>query len=681
MTTPVAERLAAKHAFFLQDFSLTYCANREGRVQSLSDRRFAFKPGAQWEGDVGAQFENKPRFEFNKVRLAMRRILSEYRNNRISVGFASKDGREADQLADTCAGLYRADEQDSSAQEAYDNCFDEGASGGMGAIRVRAVYEDEDDDDNDRQRLAIDPLYEADSTVFFSLDGKKYDKSDATRCYLLTSMTPEGYENEYGDDPASWPKESLTAEFDWYTPQVVWLAEVYEVEQKSELVHYFRGIALNDDEANELQVPDADLTPEKLAELEATGFRKVKEKRVKRRRIHKYIMNGARILEDCGYIAGKHIPIIPFYGERTFIDGIECFQGHVRLARDAQVLDNMIKSWLAEMASRFDVEKPILSPEEIAGHAQMWAEDSIQKYPYLLKNNVLDAMGNVMPIPMQYTKAPNLPPAMAALAQMAAQSLEDMLGNQQAGEQLQPNQSGKAVELIQNRLDMQVFIYIDNFAKTIKRLGEVWLPMKAEVTADGPAKTVGQNGEQGSVEIGRSAIDDAGAVVKENDLSQAKFDVTVEVGPSSSSKRSATARNLMGARQVVTDPETGAVIDMLMMMNLEGEGMSDVQPYFRRKLVNMGVMEPTKEERAQLEAAQANQQPDANQQFLMASAKKELAAAELNDAKVAQTHADTISKLAEVEQGREAHAIQLAGQLQALSNPQPAAPAQQPPVA
>ena len=30
-------------------------------------------------------------------------------------------------------------------------------------------------------------------------------------------------------------------------------------------------------------------------------------------------------------------------------------QGHVRLARDAQVLDNMIKSWLGEMAMRFDI--------------------------------------------------------------------------------------------------------------------------------------------------------------------------------------------------------------------------------------------------------------------------------------------------------------------------------------
>jgi hypothetical protein len=105
---------------------------------------------------------------------------------------------------------------------------------------------------------------------------------------------------------------------------------------------------------------------------------------VKRTRVHKYLMNGARILSDEGYIAGCCIPVIPFYGKRWYVDGVERMQGHVRLARDAQVLDNMLKSWLAEMAARFDIEKPILTPEQIAGHAQMWADDAIQKYPYLL---------------------------------------------------------------------------------------------------------------------------------------------------------------------------------------------------------------------------------------------------------------------------------------------------------
>lgn len=667
-----ADRLAAKHAFFRADFDKIQCATRDVRIQCLSDRRFYSIPGAQWEGAVGDAFANKPRFEFNKIHLAVLRVVNEYRNNRITVDFIPKDGTDADELADTCDGLFRADEQDSGAQEAYDNCFEEGTGGGMGAIRLRARYEDEDDDEDDRQRIAIEPVYEADTCVFFSLDGKRYDKADAKRCYVLNAMAPTDYEEEYGDSPASWPKDISQAEFDWATPDVVWVAEVYEVEEKSELVHHFRGIALTDDEPNELVLTAEELDqPGRLEELTATGFRKEREKRRTVRKVHKYLMNGARILSDEGYIAGNCIPIIPFYGKRWFVDGVERCQGHVRLARDAQMLDNMIKSWLAEMAMRFDIEKPVVTPEMIAGHAQMWADDAVEKYPYLMLNGVLDPVTNQSSIPvLQYTKAPNLPPVMAALAQLAATALEDMLGNQQAGEQLQPNQSGKAVELVQQRLDMQVFIYVDNFKKTIKRMGEVWQSMAKDLLVEPgrKMKTIDPEGQSSTVELMKPILDkETGKTIKANDLSRAKFDVVPDVGPSSSSRRAATVRALTGVLGMTVDPEAQSVLTSMIMMNLEGEGMGEIRSYYRNKLVRMGVIPPSEEEKQEMAAEQANQQPGAQEQYLMAAAQNQVADATkkqadtlLTHAKVDQTNADTIVKLAGIGQAQADHALAVA---------------------
>ncbi|MDK6077930.1 portal protein [Massilia varians] len=683
MSRPSTEqRLAAKHEFFRSDFDKIQTAVRDVRVQCLSDRRFYSIPGAQWEGAVGEAFVNKPRFEFNKTHLAVLRVVNEYRNNRITVDFVPKDGTQADELADACDGLYRADEQDSGAQEAYDNTFEEGTSGGMGAIRLRARYENDEDDEDTRQRIAIEPIYEADTCVFFSLDGKRYDKADAKRCYVLSDMSPADYKEEWGDDQVSWPKDITRSQFDWYTPDVVWIAEVYEVEEKTELVHFFQGISLGDDEPNIMEVRDQELQddPDKLAQLQATGFQKVREKRRKVRRIHKYIMNGARILSDEGYIAGKCIPIVPFYGKRWFVDGIERCQGHVRLARDAQVLDNMIKSWLAEMAMRFDIEKPIVTPEMIAGHAEMWAQDVVEKFPYLVLNSITDPVTGQPSLPvLQYTKAPNLPPAMAALAQLAATALEDMLGNQQAGEQLQPNQSGKAVELIQQRLDMQTFIYLDNFKKTVKRMGEVWQSMASELLHEPgrKMKTIDQADQTGTIELLKPMVNkETGETYKAYDLSKAKFDVVPDVGPSSSSRRAATVRSLINVLQMTTDPEAQAVLLAMIMMNMEGEGMADVRAFYRRKLVTMGVIPPTEEEKEELAAAQANQPEDPNALFLQASAKKALADAQktlkdgnLVDAKVAQAHADTIATLAGIEQGREQHAVDLAQRFAAAAAP------------
>ena len=643
------EKLAGIHAEALQEFDEIQTALRDERMQCLSDRRFYLLAGAQWEGPLGDQFENKPRFEFNKTHLGVMRIINEYRNNRITVDFEPKDGSpDGDELADACDGLYRADENSSTAEEAYDNAFEEGAAGGFGAWRLRACYEDEDDDENEQQRIAIEPIGDADSTVFFDLNAKRQDKADAKRCYVLTPYSRRAYEEEFNDDPSSWPKIITQSEFDWCTPDIVWVAELYRVEEKSELVSFWRGL---DDSMPDKRMTEAELYDDMLEQLQATGFRKVREKRITRKVVHKYLMSGGSILEDCGLIPGRCIPIIPYYGKRAIIDGIERCSGHVRIARDAQQLTNMLMSWLAEMAARFDVEKPILTPEQIAGHAVMWSEDNVKKFPFLLVNPITDENGNRQAAgPVGYTRAPNIPPAMAALAQLANQALTDLLGNQQAGEQLQPNLSGKAVELIQTRLDMQVFIYMSNLAKSMKRSGEVWLSMMKDIVIEEnrKMKVLDQNGEASSVVMNEPAYDpETAETYTRNDITKAAFEVCVEVGPSSSSKRAATVRALTGMMQITQDPETLQVLSGLAMMNMEGEGISEARDYFRAKLVRMGVVKPTDEEKQQMMAEAQNQQPDPQSQYLLAAAQQAEADAAQSRAKTVQTIADADLKRAQ----------------------------------
>jgi len=644
------ERLADIHSEALAEFDRIQSALRDERMQCLQDRRFYSIAGAQWEGPLGDQFENKPRFEFNKVHLSVIRIINEYRNNRITVDFTPKDGATNAELADTCDGLYRADEQDSGAQEAYDNAFEEAVGGGFGAFRLRADYEDDDDDENEKQRIRIEPIFDADSSVFYDLDAKRQDKADARRCFVLTSMTHAAFEEQFGHAPSTWPKTVHQRMFDWSTPDVVYIAEYYRVEETTELIHIFRGL-----DEQDMRVPDSELKedPDKLPMLLATGFREVRQKRAKRRQVHKYLLSGLKVEQDDGVIAGRCIPVIPVYGKRWFVDNIERCMGHVRLAKDAQRLFNSLLSWLTEIAARFDTEKPILTPEQIMGHATMWAEDNVKRYPYLLLNQLRDADNNVIPgsaQPAGFTKAPNVPPAMAALIQIATQALEDLLGNQQAGEQMQPNISGKAVELIQTRLDMQVFIYMSNMAKAMKRCGEVWLSMARDVLCedDRPMKTVSTDGTVGSVTLRTPAIDPAtGEQTTENNLDDARFDVWVDVGPSSSSKRAATVRALTGMAQITDDPEIRQVLTAAAMMNIEGEGLSEVRDFFRARLVKMGVVKPTDEEAAELQAAAQNQQPDPQAAFLMASAEQAQADAAQSRAKTVQAIADANLKKAQ----------------------------------
>ena len=100
------ERLNKVHRDALIEFDRVQSAQRAERLECLADRRFYSIAGAQWEGELGLQFANKPRFEVNKVHLAIIKIINEYRNNRITVKFIPKDGTNADALADACNGLH-----------------------------------------------------------------------------------------------------------------------------------------------------------------------------------------------------------------------------------------------------------------------------------------------------------------------------------------------------------------------------------------------------------------------------------------------------------------------------------------------------------------------------------------------------------------------------------------------
>ena len=138
--------------------------------------------------------------------------------------------------------------------------------GGIGAWRLRTVYEDEEDPEDDRQRIRIEPIFDADSSVFFDLNAKRQDKSDARYCYVVTSMTRQSYKETWGDDPSTWPKEVHQYEFDWATPDVVFVAEYYRVEDRAETVRIFRDIS-----GEEERYRDEELTEETLAELAAIG--------------------------------------------------------------------------------------------------------------------------------------------------------------------------------------------------------------------------------------------------------------------------------------------------------------------------------------------------------------------------------------------------------------------------
>ncbi len=500
-------------------------------------------------------------------------------------------------------------------------------------------------------------------------------------------MTREAYVAEWEDDPASWPQIIHQSEFDWLTVDVVYVAEYFVVEEKKETIHIYQPLV-----GEEERYSDDDLDDDGalLKRLEATGAKEVRTKKRKVKRIRKYVMSGGVILEDCGYIAGKCIPVIPVYGKRWFIDNLERCCGHVRLAKDAQRIKNMLTSKLAEISALSSVSKPIFTPEQIAGHQLMWSEDNLKNYPYLLVNPIVgpDGMQQVGG-PLAYTKSPEIPPALAGLLQVSENDIKDVLGNPQDGDKIVSNISGKAVEMVQQRLDAQTFVYIDNFKKAMRRCGEVWLSMAKEVyVEDGrKMKAISYDGQASTVELARPAVTDDGVVHKENDLSAADFDVVVDVGPSTISKKAATVRALTGMLALVPpeDTETRSVLTAATLMNMEGEGLSDIRDWFRGKMLRLGVVKPTEEEAKKLQAEQqaAQGKPDPQAEALLGMAEeakakaagarattvKTIADSERIRAETEKLKAETIEVVANLDMGTEAHAMKVLSELHGMKQP------------
>lgn len=678
------QRLADLHALAMQEFDDSFLATEVSRENAAMARRFVNIRGAQWEWDEAKQFQNKMRMEIDHVSGAITRIKNEYRKSRIEAKFIPADGTDADALTDACASRYRADTCDARGREARDMAFDSAVEGGLGGLRLRAEYERDE-----YQRICLEPVNDAEACLYFDANAKLKDKSDAEHAFLITPWTRRAYIAKYGEATASWPQMLVGKyKFQWFGDgtDLVYVCEYFLKEKRTDKYRVFEGF-----QGEKQEFLEDEITDEDVADLKATGFEEIEGRSEDVDQVRKFIMNGAKVLEDGQVIPGRCIPLIPQYGHRTVVNHVEVFRGHALKSIDPQILYNLQVSKVAETAASSGVEKPIFLDEQIAPYQNEWQNDHIDNNAFLRIAAIRDANGNVIPGgPIAFTKSPDVAPAVAALVSLTKQDIRDQLGNQENGEQVMPDLSGVAMDLVQGRIDMQSFGYMDNAADAERRIAEIWQSMAADIYVEKgrKLKTMSEDGKRGMVEIGKMMLDKkTGKQVPEVDFSRAPNDVEVEVGPTSSSRRSAVVRTVSGLIDAAPDPETKTVLTHIALMNLEGEGIGALRDWSRGKLVAMGVEKPTKEEEAELAAeaaAQGEAPPDPQAMLAEAmamEAKAKAMQAEANTAlalaRTKETEAKTAETLAGIPLAQQKQALETAKAIADDMRPEPMQPQEQ----
>lgn len=648
-----------KHQKILAKIDQDFAQSKDNQTACYQDRRFCFVEGAMWEGKVGRQFENRPKFEVNKIQLSVVRIHNEWAKNRFGVEFRPDDLKADQDTAETLNALLRGDERDSNADEAYSNAFLEGITGGVGAVQLVAEYENPYDDSSE-QRIRIKPIFEADRTVYWDCNAKRYDKADAKNVTVVVSMGKDEYLDKYGGDDNDIDDFSQLdgCEFDWASGDKVKVAEFYEVSEKSrkmtKLSHEFSGeqVLYQDDENYQIEL-DNFLT---------RGFEVVLQKTVKKRIIKGYVLSGSKIIQELGELAGEYLPIVPFYGKRSYIGGQEVASGHTRLARDVQTLYNVKISSLADLSSRPQDRVPIFTAEQINGHGHLWANQEVDRKPYLTVNPLRNIDGSIMAIgPQGYTEPPQVPQALAVLIEKTDADVHELTGNQANGEQLVSNVSTEAVELVQDKVDSQSYIYISNWAKTMAQVGRVWLSMAQVIYDEQDRQMTGllPNDTDKSLTINRPIIKN-GQFVYENDVQSGRYRVSVDIGEVFATQRDKAVKRLIALLQVITDPMMQSALANTILANQDGTGLKDLAKFARKQLVMGGIAEPNDDEKAELEQAMVQQggQPSPQDLWLQAESQKALADAE-------RKTADTMRVLADTDNVRADTAIKLS-ELQAM---------------
>lgn len=622
-------------------FDRAYTPQQDVREKCIEATRFARVPGGQWEGATAAgtklddRFEKYPKFEINKVATELNRIIAEYRNNRITVKFRPGDKEASEELANKLNGLFRADYEETDGGEACDNAFDDAATGGFGCFRLTSMLVNEYDPMDERQRIAIEPVYDPSRSVWFDPDAKKYDKSDALWAFCMYSLSPEKYEAEYGKTPpASLDVTTMTSwEYDWFEPEVVYIAKYYEVRKESvDVISYRQPIT------GEIATYDSDQIEDIEDELALAGFQEVARRSVKRRRVYVSVVDGQNFLEKPRRIPGEHIPLIPVYGKRWFIDDIERVEGHIAKAMDPQRLYNLQVSMLADSAAQDPGQVPIFDPEQVRGLEKHWEDRGKKRPAFLVARAPRDKSGNPIgpAAPGSFTPAPQLSPAIATMLQLTSADIQEVTGSSQAMQQMPSNIAQETVNNLMNRADMASFIYLDNMAKSLKRAGEVWLSMAREVYgSEREVRVVNEDGTDDIALMNAQVVDSqTGRVVALNDLSTGRYDVTVDVGPSYTARRDATVSVLTNVLSAMlpNDPMRPA-IQGIILDNIDGEGLDDFKEYNRNQLLTSGIVKPRNEKEQQIvmqaQQAAANQQ---NPEMVLAQAQMVAAQAEAQKA-------------------------------------------------
>lgn len=563
-------------------FSMASNATATLRQNQLDDLKFSAGGDYQWETDAITERDRdgRPRMTMNLMKQFLRQVTNTLRqaNMRIKV-LPVEDSDE--KLAEVYQGIIRHIEDQSDAAVAYDTASNLQVTIGLGYIRVDAEYSDDRSFTQDLKIKRVRNQF----MIYMDPAIDEVTAEDAWFCFVIEDVPKDEYETRFqGSALASatgFQSIGDTMAADWMPEGKIRIAEYWYVDIVKVKIHL---AAVPDPEtgiAEEFVVTDEMLAliPDAIrAQTKILKTRTVKERHVKMA-----LINGAEILEGNDDKTagsdwpGRWIPIVPVVGDEIDINGVVDYRGMVRDGKDPARLYNFEVTMLAETMQLAPMAQWVGWEGQFEGHEEKWNQANRHRFPYLEVKNVTLNGQQVPSLPNRINSEPAFVGINASIAQ-AHQDLQGTMGlyQESLGERANANQSGKAITALQKQGDLGNSNFQGNLARALRGVGRRLVDLIPKYY-DAPRvmRIIGNDDQPMTVMVHANRQHDVPEELPKGvqgiyDLGSGKFDVVVDVGPSSPSKRAEAVEMLTGFIQAY--PEAFPLIGHLVMKMMDFPG-------------------------------------------------------------------------------------------------------------
>jgi len=486
----------------------------------------------QWEPEVRRERERegRPCLSVPRLHTFVRQVANEVRLQPPSIQVRPVEDGDIE-TADVIEGLVRHIEEASDARAKYAQATEDAVRCSQGFLQVRTQYSGADGFDQDIVIEAIvNPL-----SVIFDPNAVEPTRRDAKWCIVYEDMTKEAFK-------AAHPKASETSFEGLGTDQVEWFGDntirraVYWVveEEDVRLVEFTDGTIGED--------PSAQV----IAGAEADGIFVKRERKAKKKKVRSYLISGAEVLDGPFDWPGDRIPIIPVWGEEVRMGAKRVRMSLIRPAKDAQRMLNYWRSATVERIALAPKAPWLVTPANIEGYEDMWSQAAVGNPAVLVaKPDPITGMPQrIAPAPMEA--------AMLQEAALANDELKAVTGIFDAALGAKSNEtSGKAIMARQQEADVGTYAFIDNALRAVREVGRIVVALIPSIydTAR-QVRIIGKKDEPKVVKVNQQFLEtvtdpETGQKYQRPrtyDLTAGKYDVSIQTGPSFTTRRQGIAQ-------------------------------------------------------------------------------------------------------------------------------------------